>query len=123
MTEHRADDTEGAYYRHLRRPITGNEVRVGSGVISSLTLRGTMIIVVIGVIGAMLMNLYTAERMSREHSQVSSIITDSLRSLVRDVRFQTCINSMTFEERTALRNARDFRVAAGAFCPWLSADY
>lgn len=107
----RDGDDAGVDYRALRRPISGNEVQLGVGRYS-LTLRGGMVINVVGMIAILAALWFIEKEMTGQHRE-NAITHD------RAMRLQSCILSLSREETTEWRKSRDTTAALMAFCPSL----
>lgn len=140
----RADDGEDDDHTDQRRPITGDEVRVGVGN-KALTLRGSMVIcVVIGIalLGLVAYGIREQDRAqqaitlmmangAREHERsqqaLSLMMANEHRRMTdtidRTLRVQTCVLSMTPQERLQWRGSRDAPNALIMFCPGMLAGF
>ena len=111
--DHEEDD-----WTSTRRPIQGDEVRVGVGKYN-VTLRGGIVIIVVLGLAVLALVAVVAQRqrdseaiMAAEHRQMTATVNQAL-------RLQTCVLSMTPDELLQWRGSRDAQNALIMFCPGL----
>ena len=116
----REHDAEEDDFTDRRRPITGDEqeLSIGAGKYR-LTARGGIVIIVIGTIAMLAMLAYGIREQDRA---VVTMTMDHRRMMAqfdRTMRLQTCVLSMTPDERLQWRQSRDAQNALVFFCPGL----
>lgn len=122
---HRISDPDETDFGPQRRPISGEEqeLSVGAGKYR-LTLKGSQIIAAcmsLAVLLAIGWHLREQEiATQRILAHISSEMAAATRELSRTSRLQTCVLSMTTEERIQWRQSRgDSQQALFVFCPGL----
>lgn len=120
----RESDAEQEDWTEARRPIRGDEqeLTIGAGKYR-LTARGATVIVVIGVVAVLAMlYMHIAEQQKATSQIVSHISAETAaasREISRALRLQTCVLSMTAEERVEWRRRADAPSALMGYCPGL----
>lgn len=118
----RGTDPDDSDYRDRRQPITGEEIRVGVGKYS-IGLRGANIgSLVIGLIALIILGWHANDQTRATTELTNSIASEHAKmisSIERTMRLQTCVLSLTAQERIQWRESRDAQHALMAYCPSL----
>ena len=118
-TPRRATDPPDVDYSQRRRQITGDEVRLGWGQ-HSLTLRGTQVIQVVGIIALLGAAWLISRESTRAFEEIKTLITVSHREAETSLRLMACVLTMSDTEKTKWRETRgDGQIALAQFCPGL----
>lgn len=116
----RESDEEEGDWRPARAPITGDEEELSLGAGKyRLTAKGGRVILIIGVISVLGLVAYGIRENDKIAASVSSEHKAITERIDRTLRMQTCVLSMTPEERIQWRNMRDAPLALASFCPGL----
>lgn len=114
----REEDESESDWTPSRRQVQGDEVQIGVGKYN-VTLRGGIVIMVIIGIAILGLNALAIQkqqeaqlRMELEHRNLGEMLN-------KTVRLQTCVLSMTPDERLQWRASRDAQNALIMFCPGL----
>lgn len=118
----RVGDDDAEDFRERRAGITGDEVRVGAGKYA-VTLRGGMVIQVVCMMALLgVLGYHTQEQTKVANSlaaQIAKDHRDMSHAINYTLRLQTCVTSMTADERIQWRSSRDAQAALFTYCPGL----